>query len=198
MYKKIFLRLTSMILLISSVGIAQAVVIVNVVPSASKVDIGEQLDVDIVVSGGLEGNEALGAFDLRLVYNPNLLGFTDLVFGDQLDLFGLGSITGFSEDPSPAVGAVSIFEVSLDSITDLETLQEDSFTLVTLSFIGLSPGLSPLHLPASDIVLSNARGVEIPAVAHSALVHVPEPATIALFTLGLIGVGFTKRSKRSY
>jgi len=203
MNKKVFLSITCMALLVFSISTVQATIILSIEPSAEKIHGVEQLDVDIVISGLVDdpatspANEnALGAFDLRLVYNPFVLDFTSIVFGDQLDILGLGSITDFAKDPNPSIGAVDFFEISLDSIFELETSQADSFTLATLSFIGLSSGFSSLNLAVP--VLSDAWGNSISATVHSASVRVPEPMTLALLSLGLVGLCFSRRTLGPY
>ena len=153
MNKKVFVSITSMALLVLSISVVQATVILSIEPSKEKIKTGMQVDVDIVISGLVDdptspaNEDAPGGFDLRLVYNPFILNFTSLSFGDsllgdQLDIFGFGANPmGYAEDLNPSIGAVDFFKISLDSIMDLETLQADSFTLATLSFTGLSEGI---------------------------------------------------------
>ena len=179
-------------------GNAQAVPILSIEPSDDKVHTGEQLDVDIRISGLGDGvAPSLGAFDLRFIFNPLLLNFTSLSFGDpalgnQLDLFGLGSINGFAQD---SIGLVDFFEVSLDSALELDTLQADSFILATLSFTPtpLSSGFTNLNLAIPD--LADSLGNAMSATVNSASVQVSEPSTIILFIINLVALGFVLKRR---
>ena len=95
---------------------------------------GGSLNASILVSGlGAFSAPSLAAYDLDLSYDSTRFAFDSAAFGDQLDLFGLGSIYG-AVDEKNIPNAVNLFEVSIDSPTDLDTLQADAFTLVTVTF----------------------------------------------------------------
>src|SRR5262245_26187618 len=112
------------------------------VPSSQNVVVGKPLDVSIVISG-LVDNAApsVGTFDITVLFDdfdpmtPPILSLdsSNVVFGNQLDLFGLGSIRSVT----PGEGSVRLFELSLDSPSDLDNLQIGSFTLATLTFNSL-------------------------------------------------------------
>jgi hypothetical protein len=62
----------------------------------------------------LEQPLLLSTFDLNVAFDSNVLRFlasrlADPVLGDQLDLFGLGSLAG----TTPGLGIVNLFELSL-------------------------------------------------------------------------------------
>ena len=202
--KRTLFTLIAAALLAMSASAAKAVLILSIEPSAEKIKAGEQLDVNLRISGFTSmpappepSPPSLGAFDLRFVFNPSILDFTDLSFGDpvlgdQLDLFGLGSITGFAEDP---IGPIDLFEISLDAPSDLDTLQADSFILATLTFTGLSGGFSSLNLAVP--ILADSQGDVLAATVLSATIKVPEPGTTILFGIALAGLSFsTKRRKK--
>jgi hypothetical protein len=193
------------ILLVMAVSTAQASVILSIEPDRYGIRPGYIVDVNVVVSGLVDNpyttpiadEDALGAFDLRLTFNSDVLGFIGLTFGDpnlgdQLDVHGLGNnLMGYTESSTIDIGAVDFFEVSLDSILDLEGSQADSFTLATLSFKGLRPGYSLQSLVKSD--LSDAWGNSITATDRSACVYVTEPVTLTLMILGFFGISLARR-----
>src|SRR5688500_18685998 len=116
MLKKVFCILAVCGLVICASQASAQTISLELVPSAQQVAIGNQVTVEIRIAGLGDGTgPALGTFDLDITFNPTILSFSGLTFGDpnvgdQLDLFGLGSIAGVST----AAGAVSLFEVSLD------------------------------------------------------------------------------------
>ena len=71
-----------------------------------------------------------------LGFNPVVLGFGGFTFGDsvlgnQLDLSGFGTVSGFD---GGTAGQLNVFEISLDLAGDLDALQAASFALGTVSF----------------------------------------------------------------
>ena len=114
-----------------------------------------------------------------------------MVYGDQLDIFGLGSI----QATTVGTGTVNLFELSLDSATDLNDLQAGSFVLATLTYELLARGTSPLDITSA--VLSDAFGEPLEADVSGGTINaqsVPEPATIFLVGSGLLGIaGCTRK-----
>lgn len=159
-------------------SVAHAVVI-ELSPVEQDVELGNSVSIDINISGLGDGSaDSLGAFDLDLLYDSSLLDFNSVVFGDQLDPFGLGSVTSVDSSVS---GIVNIFELSLDSASDLDAFQTGSFTLATVTFDSLLTGTAELSL--GDTLLSDAYGsVLLPRQTGNASVSisVPEPQTLLL------------------
>jgi hypothetical protein len=107
--------------------------------------------------------------------------FGDPVLGDQLNLQGFGSIT----DQTADTGTLSLFQLSVDDATALNSLQAGSFVLSTVSFNAIAPGISPLTL--SVTTLGDATGAPLLAsITPGSIVVVPEPATSALIAGGLL------------
>lgn len=161
-------------------------------PWSQEVVIGTPVDVAIAIDTG-EGSEAVSVFDLDVLFDPTILApnavvFGDSVLGDQLDLFGLGSII----DATQGVGVMNLAELSLDSPDDLEALQADFFTLATVTFDTLAFGTSTLEISVN--ALGDAFGNPLRAyVGDGSVGAVPEPRACVLFGTGLIVVGIGLR-----
>ena len=144
-------------LLLLSTGPAAAITL-RVDPAAQDATIGSTVNVGVIISGlGSGAAPSLSTFDLVATFDDSILSFVgfafgDPVLGDQLDLSGLGSLTGVSG----GVGTVNLFELSLDSAADLNALQPGSFTLGTLAFSAVSTGVSAVGLSIN--ALGDANG----------------------------------------
>lgn len=170
----------------------------GIVPSAQTVLVGSSASVDINIVGlGDMVPDSLGAFDLDLIFDPAILAFNnatfgDPVLGDQLDLFGFGSIV----DVIFGSGTVNLFELSLDLPSDLETMQAGAFTLATVEFDAIGLGTSPLNVSVN--ALGDAWGDPlVSAIVDGNISSVPEPSSIILFGTGFgIVILFIWRRKR--
>jgi len=162
--------------------------LVSIDPISQSVPLGSQVSVDINIAG-LGSDTALGTYDINVGFDPALLSYVSAVFGDQLDLFGLGDIQVLT----PSTGSVEVFELSLETVDDLINLQASAFRLATLTFDTLTAGSnSPITL--SIIALGDAAGDSLSADLQEGSVTiaasagpgtVPEPDTSALLLLGL-------------
>jgi hypothetical protein len=168
-------------------------------PANHTVAPGSPISVELVISG-LAGSAApsLGAFELDVLYDPAILRVTGVTFGDpvlggQLDLFGLGSLSGF-DDSAP--GTLGLFETSLDLPDDLDALQADGFTLATLSFDALAAGASSLTIDTASLLLGDALGDPLAADSMNSgnVTVIPEPAPAALALIGLLLLARVRRS----
>ena len=188
---------------------ATAITLGFTTPTPATVEVGQQFDIGIAISGlGDSSAPSLGGFDFNVNFDSSILSFDSAAFGDpilgsQLDLDPDGfELINFADDFLSSLGTVNLFELSGDSDIVLDSSQPDSFTLAVLTFNAIAPGNSDLEISFDGIgsSLSDALGnpldlstvnindssIEIePGVTTS----VPEsPTAIALLTLGLFGL----------
>lgn len=172
-------------------------------PSSQTTILGNQVSIDLVISDLGAGTEpSLGAFDISVGFDSSIIAFNNAVFGDQLDLFGLGSIKG--TDTVIVSPDLNLFEISLDLPNDLNALQADSFILSTVTFDAVGIGTS--NPTFNDVTLSDASGLlildtEIQSglitVEEATTTPVPEASTVpALLALGMIGILMLRRQKQ--
>jgi hypothetical protein len=150
-------------------------VLLDLVPSSQQVQLGTPTTVAMKISGLGDGTApSLGTFDLDLTFDPAILSctsatFGDPILGDQLDLRRLGS----RAVPTPGDGVMNLFELSLDSPDDLNTLQVGAFILATITCDTLALGTSPLRITVH--ALGDALGVPLTASVGGGSVEVIAP-----------------------
>jgi hypothetical protein len=140
---------------------------------------GQQVTVDINIVG-LGSGTSLGVYDLNLTFDPMLLSFTNVNWGNGLDLFGTGDV----RNVNASAGLVNISELSLDSATDLNALQPASFLLGSLQFTEVGTGTSNITLSIN--ALGDANGASLSAnIVYGPVSGVPEPSTRMLLWASL-------------
>jgi hypothetical protein len=189
--------LTMTLLFFSEPSIA---ISIEILPSSTSGSVSSSTDIELFISGlGIGGAPSVGEFDLDVTFDPAVIGFSsasfgDPILGDQLDVFGLGSITS----ATPGADFVNLFELSFDSASDLNDWQADSFTLATLTFDLLSTGTSPLGLSLWSLADADAENLSADLFGGSIDVNaapVPEPATLILLFSGMAGLGVFGRKR---
>lgn len=99
---------------------------------------------------------SLAGFDVNVNFDPSLVQFDTVTFGDP----GLGNllapVTPSVDLVTPSSGSLNLLSLSVDSPGDLDAAQPDSFTLATLNFTALTPGAAGFTL--SDVILSDVLG----------------------------------------
>lgn len=174
MRKGLFLALFLGLAIFFSSSTAQAVISLEFVPSSQTVTRGFPINVAVKISGlGDLTAPSLGTFDLTVNFDPTILSFRrvsygDPILGDQLDLSGLGSPTVTTSGK----GFVNLFEVSFDLPDDLNALQSGEFILAVLTFKAVADGNSPLSLTVN--ALGDAFGETLTADVGSGSVAVTE------------------------
>lgn len=174
--------------------LAQAAPVVSINPATQNIGIGGTALVDIVVSGL---TEPTGGFSLTLTFDSSIVFGTSYAIDPdgKMGLLPLDLSGGFSGN------TLDLFFVAdpLEDSASLTASEGASFTLASLSFLGLIDGTSPLTL--SSVVLSNWDGSATLAGVTSTNGSIcvgtcegggtaPEPATALLLAtaLGLAGV----------
>jgi hypothetical protein len=177
---------------------ASAAIILVPTPSAQTLVEGGFATIDVQISGlGAGEAPSLGTYDLEVTFNPTVLDFVsatlgDGVLGNQLDLFDLGNVSSVT----PSTGVVNLFELSLDTATDLNTLQADSFVLASLRFSSLSEGMSTIGLSVNSLGDADGAPLAVSLLSGSVVVTaVPEPKAFALVLAGIVLIGGVARKR---
>jgi MYXO-CTERM domain-containing protein len=167
-------------------------VTVSVTPVTQNVALGSPVEVTLQIAGlGDLQAPSLGVLDLNVTFDPTVLSFASAVFGDpslgdELDPTGSGNVINFILT-SP--DSVELFDLSLDSSSDLNSLQPSGFVLAQLIFNSTAPGTSSLDVSINT--LGDADGNSLSADIQNGTAQVsavPEPSSGTLAALGVLGM----------
>lgn len=170
---------------------------VSLIPDSQTIGVGDTADFDLYISGlGSYETPSLGAFNLDIMFDQNILAFEYLIFSPYL---GDPDPSNFKTDSSvdtTTPGAVGLYEVSFLPAFDLDLLQPASFTLASLTFTMINLGFSDLIL--ENVVLSDSFGQEItgPMLQGAKVYPVPVPCTFLLLLGGLAGLAGLRKKFR--
>lgn len=162
--------------------------------SSASVTAGQQFTLDVNISG-LAAGQAIGAFDLDLIFHAGRLAPGTVTFSDRLGVVDVDQFTSVLASP----GRIDFAAVSLLDEASLLSLQSDSFRLAQFVFEALAPGAAGIAFdPLADfgLLLSDQFGNAIPisAIAGSTVNvnpsgAVPEPASLLLFAAAALLAG---------
>ena len=113
-------------------------------PSIQTVSPGDFVEISLQISGlGNGSSPSLGTFDLFLGFNPGVLHYESVLFGDMIGPVA-GSLSGSVINQTG--GSLNLFAVSLDTPADLDALQPRQFMLASILFSVSGVGSSTLDL----------------------------------------------------
>lgn len=153
---------------------------IDIVPSETMVGIGENISLNIMISG--LATEDLGVFDINLAYDPTIFEFSSINFGDRLGLPGTDAL-------DLSLGANSYGNVNFSETSILYDLgeQPDAFSLGSVIFKGIASGTSMFSISSSSI-FGDAAGDPLAFTSHPATSSVPEPQSFLMVAFGLVGL----------
>jgi len=169
--------------------------VINVLPSNNAVNIGDDVALNVNISGLNGGNNpALGVYDINLNFDSTLFAVKSIQFGDsikgnQLDVNGFGSL----QSSDAGHGWLNLFELSFDAAEDLHNFQASEFTLFSVIFTSLEQGAGLFTLDANSTGDAYGNNLLIDSINNGSInisaVSVPEPAGLVLVGLGLLALG---------
>ena len=169
--------------LVSPIQASAIPIRMDLVPSRATLDPGQEISVDVIVSG-LDAPTAIKIFELTVPFDPALVALSGFMLGPYL---GDGARDELNGDVTLGPDFLYVAFVSFLTPQELDALQPDNFTLLSLAFTGVAFGTSSFQF--SQVRVTDAFGNDIPVGP------VPEPATMVLVGLGIAAAALS-RSRR--
>ncbi len=196
-------------------AIPASAVMLSLQPAVQTAVPNDNISLNLVISGlNTGGPDSLGDFDINIGFDASALSLQSYSLGTSLGDIGLFEAADFSSGDLGGgtinIAEVSFLEADASSCTFcigpyLDDIQPDSFTLATLDFKVdvLAAGSSTTVFFDTIFALGDGFGnpLEIDSLTNAAInnpgVSVPEPTTLALLALGLMGVARRRHSMPS-
>lgn len=175
----------------------------KLLPQTQNVTVGNSVIIDVQISelGEME-SPSVGGFDFDLNYDPTILSFDSITFSGLIDLSG--SISDEDKVDNSTPGLITLFDLFVGDINQLNAVQPSDFNLATLNFTanGVTPNsslsltivelLDEIFAPLNSVIPEDAT-----VAVESVKTTVPEP-NFGIFTwiffLGLAPIYYKKVS----
>lgn len=169
-------------------SIANANVILSLDPVNQDAVIGEQVSVNVMISGlGDFQALSLATFDIDIAFDTSALSFAGYSLGSELGADLFASVDTSWGEWAP--GIVNVSELSLLTNTELWDFQPGAFALAELVFdVIAAPATSSLGFIFADLTDTNGDTINIVGVGDASVTGVPAPATLALMGLGMLAL----------
>lgn len=188
---------------------AQASPVLSITPAVQTANVGDTVTVAVGISGlqSTTPSEIVSAFDLNVLFNAGLLTQAGPAIFQAFS--PMGGLDAFFDTLSGGPGSAAGNAYSLLSDNELASLQDDAFTLFTVSFQATANGAAfldfgPGALFERLVVGRNADALQLTyrgaciAIGDGTSCQgtVPEPASFGLAALALFAAGLAGRQAR--
>ncbi len=175
-----------------------AALVLSVDPSSQTADVGDQVTVDLLLSGleSFAPTEILAAYDVTFAYDASILSYDSGTYYDLAAV--IDPPGGFAPSPVFGSGTISWDSSSFATDAELQAAQGDSLTLGTFTFTVFGSGTAQLSASYDDLTGLDFSALD-PSVEDGVVRvgAVPVPATALLLGLGVVGMIANRRSARA-
>lgn len=164
---------------------------IDLIANNTNINVGDAVEVQVRISG-LDGDTALGAYDVNFNYDASLFNIDNVIWGDslqgnQLDLSNSGNL----QDNSSSIGWLNLFEISFDDVSILELGQASEFTLFSVLLNAIAIGSGDFSLTANTLGDAYANELFLDTINGTTVnvngVTVPEPSSLLLL-IGMLAI----------